>query len=156
MKKIFTLSLVLLSNLVIAASSDMTWDQIRGMWDVVRFPNIQVLGVFVSYDKFCVAGDMLIADSNYKPCIEWSNPVGEQDAVCLKYDETAVMETPVNYIDQVCTNWIEKNDNVYCEKYEAVESTYPLTVKASVSVMVGSKPSEKFLFNKEYTIPECK
>jgi hypothetical protein len=161
MKKLFFAALMMVSILSMAhaarINANMSWDKIKKTDGVIiRYTSIQVQGVFITVDKFCVNGDVIVADSNYKACVEWSDVIGENDATCLRYEEV-LMEKPIVYTENTCTEWTNNGDDVVCTKYEMLEKRLPITSQAEVyfNKGIGENP-EIHLFNKAYTIPACK
>jgi hypothetical protein len=152
MKKLFFAALIVVSFLSLTINPGMSWDEIN---KTDRYSTIQVHGVFISVDKFCVDGDVVVADSNYKQCVEWGDAIGDNDPECIRY-ESVVMERPIVYSEKICTEWTDSGDNVVCTNYEDVEQTLPITSQAEVYFDrgIGENP-EIFLFNKAHTIPAC-
>lgn len=125
-------------------------------------PRIQIdaptvfMGSAVDYMSVCKDGSNLRTNNVVKQCETYT--VGKNDRPITTCKKSKHLSTPINYTR---TSWDcqyvggGQNAQRVC-KDKVIFGTYPLSVMVKVSKMLGGKNDRvEFLFNKQYTVPNC-
>ena len=108
----------------------MSWNQILSNNSYkAHFHSLQAEGRFFTLNSFCVDGNVLKTKKTSQRCTRWGDGrSAEHDPVCIK-SKAIRFETDFNYYD------LKNNIEVF---------------------ELMSRDREKYLFTKEYKIPNCK
>ncbi len=157
MNKFIAMIALLVTTSAFAYTADTSWETLE------NDPRIQIdaptvfMGSSVDYMSVCKDGNNLRTKNAVKQCETYT--VGKNDRPVTTCKGSKHYSTPINYTR---TSWDCKfvgggsNGRRECED-KVISGTYPLTVMVKVSKVMGGKNDRvEFLFNKAYTVQNCR
>ncbi|MDG0815797.1 hypothetical protein [Bdellovibrio svalbardensis] len=154
MKNLFILLIVALSASISSAktySPDMSWEELNADTHLKIEPPVVFMGHAIAYTFVCKDGEMLRTMKPLKQTKTVYIGKNQSKEIVLGYK---YLYTPIHYTRTVsdCT-YIGRNREVCKDK--VISGTYPMTVNIDVALWGPRNDSEKFLFKKPYTVPNC-
>lgn len=157
MKKIIAIIAILTSATSFAHTASTSWEVLE------KDPTIRIaaptvfMGSSVDYMSVCADGANLRTIKPVKQCE--TIYVGHNDRPTTVCKGEKHLSTPINYTR---SSWDCKfvgggdNGQRVCED-KVISGTYPLNVNVAIYKIVSLKNgTEKFLFNKAYSVPNCR